>query len=431
MFFQKIESKGLAHYSYFVGNDHEAFVIDPRRDPKVYLDLAMEQGFTITHIFETHRNEDYVIGSMELAELTGATIHISGYEDLGYVYGHTISDGDRFNLGGLTVEAIHTPGHTLGHMSYALYDEKKNSPMMLFSGDCLFMGGVGRTDFYGEENLEKMTGLLYESIFKKLLPLGDEVLLFPAHGAGSACGDDMDERPFSTLGYERKHNPALIQDKDKFIQENGTMRIKPRYFEVMEVYNTKGAPFIHGKEEVLPVSIEENKQATQIDIRSRAAFFGKHNEGAYAVGLKQLSTYLGTLFETDTPLILVTDDPTPDALKNVKAMLYRIGFDHLLGFAQEGVTGHEKMETITPEEALALPKDVQILDVRLESTVPEKIKVQTIHIPLQILYKEYEKIDPKKKVYTLCVSGERANIAAAFLKNLDYEVAVIDGGMKE
>lgn len=431
MFFQKIESKGLAHYSYFVGNDHEAFVIDPRRDPKVYLDVAMEGGFQITHIFETHRNEDYVTGSMELAELTGATIHISGHEELGYVYGEKISDGDTFTIGDLTVKAIHTPGHTLGHMSYALYDKGKDSAMMLFSGDCLFMGGVGRTDFYGEENLEKMTGLLYESIFKKLLPLGDEVLLFPAHGAGSACGDDMDERPFSTLGYERKHNPALIQDKDKFIQENGTMRIKPRYFEVMEVYNTKGAPFIHGKEEVLPVSIEENKQATQIDIRSRAAFFGKHNEGAYAVGLKQLSTYLGTLFETDTPLILVTDDPTPDALKNVKAMLYRIGFDHLLGFAQEGVTGHEKMETITPEEALALPKDVQILDVRLESTVPEKIKVQTIHIPLQILYKEYEKIDPKKKVYTLCVSGERANIAAAFLKNLDYEVAVIDGGMKE
>jgi len=187
MFFKKIETEGLAHYSYMIGDGNDIAVIDPMRDVEIYMHEARKAGMRITHIFETHRNEDFIIGSMELADKTGATIYISGHEDLGHVYGEKIHDGFQLDLGKITIKAIHTPGHTLGHMSYGVYEEGLERAYMVFTGDCLFMGDFGRTDFYGEENLEKMTGLLYDSIFEKLLPMGDHVLLCPAHGACRKC----------------------------------------------------------------------------------------------------------------------------------------------------------------------------------------------------------------------------------------------------
>ena len=241
MFFKQIETKSLAHYSYMIGDGDDIAVIDPMRDVSVYMHEARKAGMRIKYIFETHRNEDYVIGSMELAEKTGAKVYISDHEDLGHVYGERIKDGFRLKIGDIEIRAIHTPGHTLGHMSYAVYENELEEAYMVFTGDCLFMGDFGRTDFYGEENLDKMTGLLYDSVFEKLLPLGDHVLLLPAHGAGSACGDSMDEKLFSTLGYEKANNELLkVASKEEFIKEFAKMRIKPRYFERMEVLNVEG-----------------------------------------------------------------------------------------------------------------------------------------------------------------------------------------------
>jgi len=209
VFFKQIKTEGLAHFSYLIGDGKEMAVIDPRRDIEIYLEEARKAGMNIKYVFETHRNEDYIAGSLEIQEKTDAKVYISGHEDLGHVYGEKLYDGDTIKVGGLTIKGIHTPGHTLGHTSYGLYEEDHEKPYMIFTGDCLFMGDLGRTDFYGEENLEKMTGLLYDSVFNKLMSLGDEVLVFPAHGAGSACGDSIDERPYTTLGYEKSNNSQL------------------------------------------------------------------------------------------------------------------------------------------------------------------------------------------------------------------------------
>ena len=154
MFFRKIETKGIAHFSYMVGDKDCIAVIDPVRDIGIYMHEARKVGMRIKYIFETHRNEDYVSGSMELGEKTGAKIYISAHEDLGHVYGESIEDGFEVEIGSLKLKGLHTPGHTLGHLSYALYEKKNKDPYMVFTGDCLFMGDAGRTDFYGKVSVK-------------------------------------------------------------------------------------------------------------------------------------------------------------------------------------------------------------------------------------------------------------------------------------
>ena len=437
MFFQKIESKGLAHFSYMMGDGGKAFVVDPRRDIQIYLDLAMKNNLQITHIFETHRNEDYVIGSMELGEKTGAEIYRSAYEDLGYVYGKELSDGDCFEFGSLTVQAIHTPGHTLGHMSYGVYEKDRESCYLVFTGDCLFMNGLGRTDFYGEDQLDKMTGLIYDSVFHKLFPLGEDTLVFPAHGAGSACGDDMEDRPYTTMGYEKKYNKELqVSSKDEFIEKFGKMRIKPRYFDQMEIYNTKGAPFLGGDVSFPALKMDEiDSDWVLLDVRSKESFAGGHIPGSYFLSLNNLSTFLGTLFDSKQAIVLVTDRFDDSYLKEIKVQMGRIGFDNLKGYLQNGVNQFvmngkalEMGESIEPKELLELEEEFTLIDLRLEGEVPETIQDKTERIPLQVFYKNLEKIDKDKPVYILCQSGERAATGYSYLKNKGYDVAFVKGG---
>src|SRR6056297_1586736 len=201
MLFKKIESEGLAHFSYIIGDQTEAAVIDPRRDIDVYLEEAKKEGMKIKYIFETHRNEDYIIGSKALAAVSGAEIfHADG--ELNYQYGEAVEVDREYKLGRLKIKALHTPGHTKGSHSYLLKDYD-GSPWMLFSGDILFAGDVGRIDFYGEEKLPEIAGLLYDSLYNKILPLGEEVVLCPAHGAGSVCGSQIAEREVTTIGIEK------------------------------------------------------------------------------------------------------------------------------------------------------------------------------------------------------------------------------------
>ena len=199
MIFRRFVSEGLAHYSYLIGDQDRAAVIDPRRDCGEIIEAAVAGGMAITHVLETHRNEDYVTGSIELSSRTGAVVLHSAHDDLPYQYGEPIREGDSIQIGRLRLVALHTPGHTPGHMSYVLY-EASGAPWMVFTGDTLFAGEVGRTDFLGVENLDKMTGLLYDSLFDKILPLGDGVIVCPAHGAGSVCGSGIADRFWTTVG---------------------------------------------------------------------------------------------------------------------------------------------------------------------------------------------------------------------------------------
>lgn len=193
MIFERIKSEGIAHNSYLIGSGSDAAVIDPRRDCRIYIDLAQRHSLRIRYIFETHRNEDYVIGSVELNSFTGAEIYHG--PGLDWKYGNTLEDGQEFRIGTLKLTALHTPGHTDESMSYTVADGSSGKAVvMVFAGDALFVDDVGRIDLYGVEEAPRMASNLYDSIFNKLLPLGDGVILCPAHGAGSVCGLNIGDR---------------------------------------------------------------------------------------------------------------------------------------------------------------------------------------------------------------------------------------------
>lgn len=444
MFFKIIETENLAHYSYIVGDGNDLAVIDPMRDVSVYMKAARKEGMRIKYILETHRNEDYIIGSMELAEKTGAKILISGHEDLGHVYGEKINDGHEITLGDIRIRAIHTPGHTLGHMSYAVYEGENQNAYMVFTGDCLFMGDLGRTDFYGEENLEKMTGLLYESVFDKLLPLGDDVLMLPAHGAGSACGDAMDERPFSTLGYERRTNPHLqVDSKEEFIKDLARMRIKPRYFEKMEVLNVKGGDFV-GEDIVLnALTIEEFKEIKDdvlaIDIRKKEGFIGGHIPGTIYMSPRSVTAVIGTMFSTEEKVVIIIDNNTKE-LEDVYWYLRRIGFDNIVGYVHNAIdmweeSGEEvkKLVTMSSKKFMAgeIEEDYILLDIRKMEELEEDDPSQNrINIPIQTLYNSLNWLDKEKTIYIMCGSGEKATVAASYLYNSGYKSIVLTGGAR-
>jgi hydroxyacylglutathione hydrolase len=241
MIFERIKSAGIAHNSCLIGSGSEAAVIDPRRDCQIYIDSAQEKGSKIKYIFETHRNEDYVIGSIELNDITGAEIyHGSG---LNWKYGNTVQYGQEFQIGELRLRAINTPGHTDESMSYTIADlATGETTIMVFTGDALFVGDVGRTDLYGPKEALRLASNLYDSIFHKLLPLGDGVILCPAHGAGLVCRLHIANRDESTLGIERIQNPVFqIKNKDRFIKYKiAEHPERPHYFRQMEKYNLEG-----------------------------------------------------------------------------------------------------------------------------------------------------------------------------------------------
>lgn len=235
MLLEKIKTSGLAHLSYLVGAGGQAAVIDPRRDCAIYVDKARAEGLEITHIFETHRNEDLVSGAPILAQITGARVLHGPNPERPVVYADTVHEGDSFPLGQLEIRVMETPGHTDDHLAYALFDTAyPDKAVGVFTGDALFIGDVGRTDFYPDRR-EEVAGLLYDSL-QKILALGDQAMVYPAHGAGSVCGSGMTEREFSTVGHERLNNPRLqIAGRDAFIRfKVKESHYQPPYFRLME-----------------------------------------------------------------------------------------------------------------------------------------------------------------------------------------------------
>lgn len=442
MYFKKIETEGLAHFSYMIGDGNDIAVIDPMRDVHVYMHEARKEGMRIKYIFETHRNEDFIIGSLELAAKTGATIYISDHEDLGYVYGEKIRDGFQLEIGEIVIKAIHTPGHTLGHMSYAVYEKGMQKAYLVFTGDSLFMGDIGRTDFYGEENLKKMTELQYESVFEKLLTLGDHVILCPAHGVGSACGESMDERPYSSIGYEKlTHELLQFDTKQAFLESFARMRIKPRYFERMEVLNVTGSNFV-GKDVVLnAMTVDEVAEMKDdillIDVRTKEGFIGGHIPGSIFLHKDNLTAFLGSIYFPDVKIAFVVDGLVGE-MEEIYWYCRRIGFDNIVGYLPEGIEmwmkeGNEinQLDTISAQAYKDMPKqdDFILLDIRDEIEVdPKDPDKNLIHIPLKILYKSLDKLDKKKTIYVLCSSGNRATTAASYLDGKGFHTVVITGG---
>ena len=444
MLFEKIKSPGIAHISYLIGDGNEAIVVDPRRDIDIYLEKAVEEGYKITKIFETHRNEDYIIGSTELKAKTGAEIWHAD-EMLDYEYGKPVEDGQEFKVGRLKFEAMHTPGHTPGSMSYILYGYE-GTPWMVFTGDALFAGDVGRIDFLGEENLEKTGSWLYDSIFNKILPLGDEVILCPAHGAGSVCASAISDREWTTLGIERKLNPKLqVDSKEEFIELHGEMLEYPPYFENMEASNLTGGDPLASYEKPAALFPDEFAEAMEdddtyvLDVRMEVSYASAHVPGSISIPLQNLPSFVGWFIPVGAKVLLVTEGEYPEkAIKH----LYRTGYDDILGYLSGGIISwhmagkkSESVNTVTVDKLCTLldtePEDRFILDIRSEDEVESEGEIKDAeNIHLTQLPEHYDELPEDVPLYIFCGSGLRSMTAASLLQNEGFiNQRVVLGGL--
>ncbi|MCK9308476.1 MAG: MBL fold metallo-hydrolase, partial [Methanoculleus sp.] len=298
MLFEKIKSDILAHNSYIIGAGGEAAVIDPRRDCQVYTTIAEHENMRITKIFETHKNEDYVIGSRELARPTGAEILHGAREE--FRFGIPVREGETFRLGPLELEVLETPGHTMESISLLLRDRSvSDEPQMVFTGDALFAGDVGRTDLAGKDLRREMSEMLYTSLHEKLLPLPDSVIVCPAHGAGSVCGGNIGDREYTTIGFEKATNRLLSMEREAFVEEKVSERLyEPPYFEMMRKLNREGPPLIYNLPHLRAYSARElhsllDRKAQIVDIRSPTSFAGGHIPGTLSIWRQGLPLYMG------------------------------------------------------------------------------------------------------------------------------------------
>ncbi len=441
MLFERIESPGLAHYSYIVGDEGEAAVVDPRRDAGVYVDLARRHGCRVTTIFETHRNEDYVIGSAELAARTGAEVwHADGQLD--YNYGRPAEPGHTWGVGRYRIEALHTPGHTPNGRSYLLRDTD-GAPWTVFTGDTLFAGEVGRTDLVDASRSREMAALLHESLFGTLLPLGDEVIVAPGHGAGSVCGAAIAQRAWTTIGIERRSNAKLqIAGRDAFVDAAGGVGDRPPYFRRVEVLNLEGAPLPHGLPAPPPLTPQAfaaaARDAVVVDTRWETAFAAAHVPGSLSVWLDGLPQWAGWLLDYDTPILLVIDGDDPsEAVRR----LVRLGYDDIAGFLSGGMWAWHTaglasagVRTVTADGLagyVGRGDGPAILDIRAGHEVESGGVIDgALHIPLGELPGRLAEVPQEGRVCVVCGGGLRSMTAASLLRAGGRDqVSVLLGGL--
>lgn len=440
MFLRKVKAEGLAHLSYMVGSDGKAAVIDPRRDCGIYLDIADEEGLRITHILETHRNEDYVTGSRELESMTGAAVL---HGDMDFGYGRLVREGDVIDLGQAVLKALATPGHTPESMSYVLYDRSAGpQPVGVFTGDALFVGEVGRTDLFGAENIDRLAPLLFDSLHNKLLPLGKSTIIYPAHGAGSACGGSISDREESTIGLEMVQNKALLlaRKEDFVAMKKGEILEKPYYFTRMEDINLAGQPVLGRLPRPPFLSPREfagiaGNGAAVLDVRAPSSFAGGHVPGAVSVPREILPNYAGWVLEYGGPILLVTDGA--EELPEVVRMLVRIGHDRIAGHLGGGTEAWARnglplaaFPTVTPADLhkRLSGEEIHILDVRTEKEWRAGRIEGSQHIFVGYLKDRLGEVSGDRRIALMCSSGLRGSLAAGILKDAGYDVLNVLGG---
>jgi hydroxyacylglutathione hydrolase len=446
MFFQRIKTPGIAHAAYVIGSKGEAAVVDPRRDIDEYLRVAREQNLTITHVVETHRQEDFVLGSAELSRATGAKV-VNGRHEL---FGHgdiRLDDGQESIVAGLRFRALHTPGHTPESTCYAVFvPDAEERAWGLFSGDTLFIGETGRTDLPDRTKTGENARLLYDAIHKKLLPLGDQTLLFPAHASGSVCGGNIADRDESTLGLERLYNPVFRKSRDEFVAAKLKERIpRPPYFSMMEKVNLKGGiPLAKRPSEVrLMHAAEFASVATRglvIDAREPEAFAGAHIPNSLSIWAGGLPVFGGWVADATTRIYLVL--PNMSALDSAVLSLARIGVDGVDGALAGGFDAWRNAGlpvahsgAISPRELDMRRGTMTVLDVREDSEFEEEGHIpDASHLYVGYVEKHLEKLSPqldrKRPLAVTCSVGHRASLAVSILKRQGFEqVFNLLGGM--
>jgi glyoxylase-like metal-dependent hydrolase (beta-lactamase superfamily II)/rhodanese-related sulfurtransferase len=444
MYFEQFYLGCLAHASYMLGSEGEAVVVDPQRDVEIYLKAADEQGLKIRHIFETHLHADFVSGHLELAERTGAKIYIGAEAGATFLH-EPLRHGSEVQVGKLRFTALETPGHTPEGICLVVMDQEKSSePWAVLTGDTLFIGDVGRPDLSKAHTPQQLAGSLYDSLHGKLMKLGDQVLVYPAHGAGSLCGRNMRAERSSTIGTERLTNYALqIKSREEFIRQlTENMPSRPEYFLEDAQINRVGAPALAEMHELPPIAAPELNELLQqgvfvLDVRPNSDFAVAHIPGSVNIALSgQFASWAGTIMGLSARPVLVAD--TPEQYAEARLRLARVGIEDPRGFLQGGVAAWKhaafpvtSVPQITAQELSDRQrgKSLQILDVRREG------EWQAGHIegaewfPLDNFKISAPELDPSAAVAVHCQGGYRSMIACSLLQRAGLENVInVAGG---
>lgn len=436
---EQIYTGCLAQGAYYITSRGEAAIIDPLRETQPYLDRLSKDGAQLKYIFETHFHADFVSGHLDLSKKTGAPIIYGPSANPAY---NAIIAGDnqKFELGDIVIQVLHTPGHTLESTCYLLIDEN-GKPTALFSGDTLFLGDVGRPDLAQKAahlTQEDLAGMLYDSLYTKIMPLPDDVIVYPAHGAGSACGKNMMTETVDSLGNQKKINYALNQpNKEKFIEAvTDGLLPPPGYFGMNVAMNKKGyESFDQVLEQGLrALSPEEFETAAEV---SNALILDTRSSGLFALGFIPRSINIGLkgdfapwvgamIIDVRQPILLVTE---PDTQEEAVTRLSRVGFDHVIGYLDGGFeawknSGREidTVHRITPEEFAAevtIGESV-IIDVRKESEYAAEHVEDAYNKPLAYINNWIKDLNPQEHFYIHCAGGYRSMIAASLLQARGY-----------
>lgn len=441
----------LAHASYLVGDPSSgvAAVIDPQRDVDQYLAFAAEHGLRIEHVLLTHLHADFVAGHLELRDRVGARIYLGAKAEAEYAF-TPLADGDRVELGRVRLQAIETPGHTPESISIAVYDPDRSStePYAVLTGDTLFVGDVGRPDLRAALgwSAADLGNLLYDSLRSKLLALPDASLVYPAHGAGSLCGKALSKDTVSTIGEQRTSNYALQpMPREAFVAlVTADQPDAPPYFTYDAVLNSRERPTLDQSlaSSVRPMTLEHVLALQQVgaqilDTRDPDAFAAAHLAGSINVGLGgQYATWAGTVLDRDHPIVIIAD---PGRENESAVRLGRIGFDHVVGYLQDGLRSLESRPDLTattdrlsPDAAagrLATGTPLAI-DVRSPREREEKYVEGSVTVPLSQLLARMDEIPRDRPLLVYCAGGYRSSIAASLLQNRGFrDVSEIAGGI--
>jgi hydroxyacylglutathione hydrolase len=448
---EQIYTGCLAQGAYFIESEGEAVVIDPLREVQPYLEKSSQAGARIKYIFETHFHADFVSGHLELANKTGAAIVYGPTAETSFP-AHIAQDGERFTVGKIQFELLHTPGHTLESSCFLLRDEQ-GEEVALFSGDTLFIGDVGRPDLAQNTKAkltqEDLAGLLYDSLQNKILPLSDAVVVYPAHGAGSACGKNMSKETSDTLGRQKKTNYALRHGitKHEFIKEvTEGLQTPPAYFPINVQLNRRGVSHLQSiiKKGAKPLSLAEfekawhDQDAIVLDTRSASQFAKGFIPGTINIGLDgSFAPWVGSLLPFKRqPILIITDAGREE---EVITRLARIGYDDTIGFLDGGVRSwqdaHKPLDTvdcITAEElSVLVQKDskLKILDVRKENEFAFSYLAGAVNLPLDRINEMQQVLDKQQSYYVHCAAGYRSMIFISILKARGYNRLIdVTGG---
>lgn len=450
---EQIYTGCLAQGAYYIESKGEAAIIDPLREVQQYIDLADKRGAKIKYVFETHFHADFVSGHIDLAKKSGAQIVIgptqmeTGYDVL------VAKDNQEFKIGDATIRVIHTPGHTLESSCYLLIDEE-GKEQSIFTGDTLFIGDVGRPDLAQKviEDLtpEKLASNLYDSIHNKILPMNDDIIVYPGHGQGSACGKMMSSETSDTLGNQKKTNYALNPDltREEFINQILTgLTPPPGYFPHNVLMNIQGYESIDDvvSKATTPLSaaefstLAEGDDVVVLDTRKAGDFAAEFIPGAINIGIDgDFAVWVGTIFkDTKQKLVFVAEEGREN---EIATRLARIGFDNALGYLKGGMSAWknagfltESIRSVTVEEMLKnFNKDTdKVLDARRKSEYDSEHVIGAVNTPLDYFEDNLALIPQKETAYVHCAGGYRSMIFASLANAKGYKNLInVEGGFK-